>query len=95
MTIASDRGAGNTSGRSSPTIREWHTLIADNIFWNSPTPFAWPSGPATIGGGRTSGHATWFVGAVENFRFFFFDHPVVCLADPQGAVAEVKGQGLH
>ena len=38
------------------------------------------------------GHATWFVGAVENFRFF--DLRVSALADPDAAVAEVKGEGL-
>jgi uncharacterized protein len=32
------------------------------------------------------------VGAVENFRFF--DISVYPLADPEGAVAEVKGEGL-
>lgn len=37
-------------------------------------------------------HATWFVGAVENFRFF--ELKVYALADPRGAVAEVKGEGL-
>jgi ketosteroid isomerase-like protein len=37
-------------------------------------------------------HATWFVGAVEKFRFF--DLNVYALADVQGAVAEVKGEGL-
>jgi len=37
-------------------------------------------------------HATWFVGAVENFQFT--DLNVYPLADPQGAVAEVKGEGL-
>src|SRR6201990_2015084 len=37
-------------------------------------------------------HATWFVGAVENFRFF--DLNIYALADVQGAVAEVKGEGL-
>ena len=34
----------------------------------------------------------WFVGAVENFHFF--DLNVYALADVQGAVAEVKGEGL-
>src|SRR6266853_1443580 len=37
-------------------------------------------------------HATWFVGAVENFRFF--DLSVYALADPEGAVAEVKAEGF-
>ena len=36
--------------------------------------------------------ATWFVGAVENFRFF--ELKVYALADPERAVAEVKGEGL-
>jgi len=37
-------------------------------------------------------HATWFAGAVESFRFF--DVKVYDFADTQGAVAEVKGEGL-
>jgi hypothetical protein len=37
-------------------------------------------------------HATWFVGAVENFRFF--DLRVYPFADPEAAVAEVKAEGL-
>jgi hypothetical protein len=36
-------------------------------------------------------HATWFVGAVENFCFF--DLNVYPFADPDGAVAEVKASG--
>ena len=35
---------------------------------------------------------TWFLGAVENFRFF--DLRVYAFADPEGAVAEVKAEGL-
>ncbi len=37
-------------------------------------------------------HVAWFVGAVENFRFF--DLKVYPLADPEAAVAEFKGEGL-
>jgi len=37
-------------------------------------------------------HATWFLGAVENFRFF--DLKVYAFADPEGAVAEVKAEGF-
>jgi uncharacterized protein len=37
-------------------------------------------------------HAIWFVGAVENFRFF--ELKVYVLADPERALAEVKGEGL-
>jgi len=35
--------------------------------------------------------AAWFVGAVESFRFF--DVRVQAFADPEAAVAEVKGEG--
>jgi len=34
----------------------------------------------------------WFLGAVDNFRFF--DLKVYAFADPEGAVAEVKAEGL-
>ena len=37
-------------------------------------------------------HVTWFLGAVEDFRFF--DLKVYPFADPEGAVAEVKAEGL-
>jgi uncharacterized protein len=37
-------------------------------------------------------HATWFVEAVANFRFF--DLALHAFVDPEGAVAEVKGEGL-
>jgi ketosteroid isomerase-like protein len=37
-------------------------------------------------------HVTWFLEAVENFRFF--DLKVYAFADPEGAVAEVKAEGL-
>ena len=38
------------------------------------------------------GHVTWFLGAVENFRFF--DLKVYAFADPEAAVAEVKAEAL-
>jgi ketosteroid isomerase-like protein len=70
----------------------WQTLIADNILWE--LAYAPSLGhPAQLSGREEAvRHATWFVGAVENFRFF--DLKVYALADPQGAVAEVKGEGL-
>jgi hypothetical protein len=37
-------------------------------------------------------HVTWFLGAVENFRFF--DVKVYAFADPEAAVAEFKAEGL-
>lgn len=70
----------------------WQTLIADTILWE--LVYAPSLGhPARLSGREEAvRHATWFVGAVENFRFF--DLKVYPFADPQGAVAEVKGEGL-
>ncbi len=70
----------------------WQALIADNILWE--LAYAPSFGhPAQLSGREEAvRHATWFVGAVENFRFF--DLKVYGFADPQGALAEVKGQGL-
>jgi len=71
---------------------QWQTLIADNILWE--LAYARSLGHPAMLSGRDEAvrHATWFVGAVENFRFFNLE--VYALADPQGAVAEVKGEGL-
>jgi len=71
---------------------QWQTLIADEILWEL------AYAPALGHPARLSGreevvrHATWFVGAVQNFRFF--EIRVSPLTDPEGAVAEVKGEGL-
>jgi len=70
----------------------WQTLIADDVVWE--LPFA----PALGHPFRVSGRvevvqfAAWFVGAVENFRFF--DVRVQAFADPNAAVAEVRGEGV-
>ena len=69
---------------------QWQTLIADDLLWDL------PYAPALGHPARLSGreevvrHATWFLGAVENFRFF--DLKVYALADPEAAVAEVKAE---
>src|SRR5437667_5919689 len=71
---------------------QWQKLIADDIVWE--LTYAPSLGhPARLTGRKEAvRHATWFVGAVENFRFF--DLEVYPLRDEQGAVAEVKGEGL-
>ena len=71
---------------------QWQTLIADNILWE--LAYAPALGhPARLSGrAEVVRHATWFVGAVENFRFF--DIKVYPFADPEGAVAEAKAEGL-
>src|SRR5207253_10181243 len=71
---------------------QWQSLIADDIVWE--LIYAPSLGhPARLSGREEAvRHATWFVGAVANFRFF--DLTVNAFADPEGAVAEVKGEGL-
>ena len=91
MTIASD-----LLQRHIQTLVEdntqWQTLIADDLLWEL------AYAPAIGHPARLSGreevvrHVTWFLGAVENFRFF--DLKVFPFADPEGAVAEVKAEGL-
>jgi ketosteroid isomerase-like protein len=90
MTIASD-----LLQRHFQTLVEdnaqWQTLIADDLLWEL------PYAPAIGHPARLSGreevvrHVTWFLGAVENFRFI--DLRVHAFADPEAAVAEVKAEG--
>ena len=86
---------------------EWETLIADDILWE--LPFAPALGhPGRLEGRDGKGghemnwirairgeavetHVKWFRGAVENFRFS--DIRVYPLADPDGAVGEVRAEG--
>ena len=71
---------------------QWQTLIADDLLWEL------VYAPAIDHPARLSGreevvrHVTWFLGAVENFRFF--DLKLYALTDPQAAVAEVKAEAL-
>jgi uncharacterized protein len=71
---------------------QWQTLIADDILWE--LAYAPALGhPAKLSGrDEAVHHAKWFIGAVENFRFF--DLKLYVLTDPEGSVAEVKGEGL-
>jgi len=69
----------------------WQTLLADDVVWE--LPFAPAVGhPARVTGkAEVMKFAAWFVGAVENFRFF--DLRIHSFADADAAVAEVKGEG--
>ena len=91
MTIASDLLQQHIQTLVDDNTR-WQTLIADDILWE--LAYAPSLGhPAQLAGRKeVVRHATWFVRAVENFRFF--DLKIYVLADVQGAVAEVKGEGL-
>jgi uncharacterized protein len=90
MTIASD-----LLHRHLQTLVEdhaqWQTLIADDLVWEL------PYAPAIGHPARLSGreevvrHVAWFLGAVEQFRFF--DLQVYPCADPDMAVAEVQAAG--
>lgn len=91
MTVASD-----LLQRHFQTLAEdnaqWQTLIADDIRWE--LPYAPAIGHPALLSGRNEvvRHVTWFLGAVENFRFFDLNvHP---FADPAAAVAEVRAEAL-
>ena len=70
----------------------WKTLIADDLVWE--LPFAPALGhPARLEGrDQVLAHVGWFVGAVENFRFYDLrTHPS---ANPLEVSAEVKAEGV-
>ena len=71
---------------------QWQTLIADDLVWE--LPYAPAIGhPARLSGREeVVAHVTWFLGAVENLRFF--DVKVYAFADPEAAVAEFKAEAL-
>jgi ketosteroid isomerase-like protein len=89
MTIASD-----LLHRHIQTLVEdhtqWQTLIADDVVWE--LPYAPAIGhPARLSGrDEVVRHVSWFLGAVEQFRFV--DLQVYPCADPDAAVAEVKAE---
>ena len=69
---------------------QWQALIADDLVWE--LPYAPTIGhPGRLAGREeVVGFVTWFLGAVEQFRFF--DLTVYACADPDVAVAEVKAE---
>lgn len=71
---------------------QWQTLIAGDILWE--LAYAPAIGHPAWLSGRTEviHHVTWFIGAVENFRFI--DLKVYPFADPQAAVAQVRAEGF-
>ena len=91
MTIASDLLNRHFQTLVDDNAR-WQTLIADDIVWEL------AYAPAIGHPARLSGreevvrHVAWFLEAVEKFRFF--DLKVYPFADPEGAVAEAKAEGL-
>jgi ketosteroid isomerase-like protein len=71
---------------------QWQTLIIDDIVWELVYGPALGHPPRLSGRDEVVRQVTWFLGAVENFRFF--DLKVYPFNDPEAAVAEVKAEGL-
>ncbi len=71
---------------------QWQTLITDDILWE--LAYAPALGhPARLSGREeVMRHVTWFLSAVENFRFI--DPKVYPFADQQSAVAQVRAEGI-
>jgi uncharacterized protein len=70
---------------------QWQTLISDDLAWELPYAPALGHPARLAGREEVVRHLAWFLGAVENFRFF--DLTVYALADPEAVVAEVKAEG--
>jgi uncharacterized protein len=91
MTIASD-----LLQRHFQTLVEdnaqWQMLIADDLVWELPFAPAIGHPGRLLGRAEVVRHVTWFIGAVENFRFYGLK--VYAFADPEAAVAQVKAEGL-
>ncbi len=68
----------------------WQTLIADDLVWELPYAPALGHPARLAGREEVMRHVTWFLGAVEQFRFF--DLTVYACADLDVAVAEVKAE---
>lgn len=70
----------------------WKTLISDDMVWELPFAPALGHPARLVGRDRVLEHVGWFVGAVENFRFYDLQiHPGAGSAE---ASAEVKAEGL-
>ena len=71
---------------------QWQTLIADDLLWELAYAPAMGHPSRLSGREEVVRHVNWFLGAVENFRFF--DIRVYAFVDPQAAVAEFKAEGF-
>jgi uncharacterized protein len=91
MTVASDLLEQHFQTLVADNQR-WQTLIADDLVWEL------PYGPSIGDPARLAGreevmrHVTWFLGAVNNARFY--DLQVHAFADPAAAVAEIKAEAV-
>jgi len=91
MTIASDLLLQHIQTLVDDNAR-WQTLIANDLLWDLAYAPAIGHPARLTGREEVMRHVNWFRGAVENFRFF--DIKVYAFANPEGAVAEFKAEGL-
>jgi hypothetical protein len=70
----------------------WQSLIDDDLLWD--LVYAPSLGhPARLSGREeVMRHVTWFLAAVENFRFL--DLRIYPMADPEAAAAEIRAEAL-
>ena len=71
---------------------QWQTLIAEDIVWELAYAPAIGHPERLSGRAEVMRHVAWFLGAVENFRFF--DVRLYAFADDHGAAAEMKAEAL-
>ena len=71
---------------------QWQTLITDDILWELAYAPALGHPAGLSDRAEVMRHVTWFLTAVENFRFI--DPKVYPFADPQSAVAQVMAEGI-
>lgn len=92
MTIASDLLQRHIQTFANDNA-QWQTLIADDATWELPYAPAVGLSARLSGREEVVGHAIWFQSVVKNFRFS--NLRVYPFADPEGAVAEVKAEGVY
>jgi len=71
---------------------QWKSLIADDMIWELPYAVGIGHPLRLSGRSEVEAHVGWFLTAVQDFEFS--DLRVIAGADPESAVAEVRGEAL-
>jgi len=71
---------------------QWQTLVADDIVWELAYAPALGHPARLTGRAEVIRHVTWFLSAVENFRFI--EPKIYAFSDPQMAVAQVRAEAV-
>jgi ketosteroid isomerase-like protein len=72
--------------------RQWQSLIDDDLLWELVYAPSLGHPPRLTGREEVMRHVTWFLTAVENFRFL--DLRIYPMADPEAAAAEIRAEAL-